>query len=251
MSAAYTCGMNELDSLRSEIAELRREVKSLRRTRWITPGALGLTMVALVALGVAAPRTQAQNPPGHNPVQLGQDLVCKSLKVVDEKGATMVQMQSDKDGGVVVINGADGKKRFFTGVENDAGFSDWYDPAGNRRATVFIGENGSEVRLADKLDHPAAVLQEAQSGGFLALNGPDGKNRMAAGVDNGGGYFDLYDLLGTRRATMYLNEQNVAQLKLVGADKVARFLLSGDNSTGQAVAYNQEGKPSAVFPPKQ
>jgi hypothetical protein len=243
--------MNELETLRAELGELRKEVTMLRKTRWITPGAFALALVACVALGVAAPRAQGgQEPAGHAPLQMGQDLVCKSLKIVDGQGVAMLQLQSDKDGGMIVVNGADGKKRFFTAVENNAGFTDWYDPAGMRRATVFIGEAGSELRLTDKQEHPIATLQAMEAGGFAALNGPDGRNRFAAGVDNGGGYVDIFDPLGTRRATMYLNDKNSAQVKLIGADKVARFLLSGEAEGGQATSYNVEGKPVGTFPAK-
>jgi hypothetical protein len=250
MSDAYTGAMNDLEALRQELADLRREVKTLKRTRWITPGALALSLVALVAVGVAAPRTQDQTHPDHTPLQLSQDLVCKSIKVVDANGAAMLQLGSDKDGGLFVMNGADGKKRFFTGVEGGAGFSDWYDAAGARRATVFIGEKGAELRLADKQEHATAVLQQAETGGFMALNGPDGKNRLASGVDNGGGYLDVYDSLGSLRHALYLSEQNTAQLKIVGADKIARFLISGNADTGQAVSYGVDGKPIATFPVK-
>ena len=57
--------MNELEALRQEIADLRNEVKSLRRTRWVTPGSFGVALVALVDLGVAAPRQQT--PPQDQP----------------------------------------------------------------------------------------------------------------------------------------------------------------------------------------
>jgi hypothetical protein len=240
--------MDDLQALRSELAELRREVKTLRRTRWVTPGSFGVVLVALVALSVASPR-QA-DPPDHRPTQLAQDIVCKSLKVVDGNSTTLLQLGSDKDGGLFVINGADGKKRMFSAVENTAGFTDWYDAAGNRRATVFIGEKGNaEFHLSDKSEHVSAVLQQADAGGFFALRGPDNNYRVAAGVDNGGGYFDVYDQLGERRGTFYLSEQNTAQLKIIGPDKVARLLLSGNKDSGQAVSYGPDGKPLAVFPP--
>src|SRR5688572_16107693 len=138
--------MSEIDLLRNELADLRREVQSLRRTRWITPGSIGVALVAMMAIGVASPRIQDTPPktePGHRPTQLAQDVVCKSLKVVDDSGKTLVQLGSDKDGGLMVVNGADGKPRFFTAVENAAGFTDWLDAAGTRRASVFSGEKGN------------------------------------------------------------------------------------------------------------
>lgn len=242
--------MNDLDSLRQELAELRREVKTLKRTRWITPGALAMTLIALMAAGVASPLRQdpEKTEPGHKPVQLAQDLVCKSLKVVDANGAAMIQLSTDKDGGMMVINGADGKPRVFSAVENTAGFTDWLDSNGTRRASVFIGERGNaEFHLTDKAANVSAVLQQADSGGYFSLYGPDKNSRFEAGVDNGGGYVDILDALGNLRQTFYLNEKNVAQFKLLAPDKTVRILLSGDQAAGTGTAYDSAGKGKA-FP---
>lgn len=241
--------MDELQTLRHELAELRREVNSLRRTRWITPGSIALILVAIVALGIGAPRRQDPTQPEHRPTQLAQEVVCKSLKVVDEAGHTMLQLASDKDGGMIVVNGADAKKRFFTAVENNAGFTDWFDATGARRASVFIGEKGNaEFHLTDQAERVSAVLQQADSGGFFALHGPDTNNRVAAGVDNGGGYFDISDSQGNLRESLYLSDKNTAQLKIIGADKITRFLLSGNADGGQAVSYGSDGKAKGLFP---
>ncbi|MFI5387564.1 MAG: hypothetical protein ACHQ50_15760 [Fimbriimonadales bacterium] len=244
--------MDELQTLRHELADLRREVKTLRRARWITPASLVGVLIALGAFGVASPSRQdpAQAHPDHTPMQLAQEITCKSLKLVDATGKALIQLQSDKDGGLIVINGADGKARFFAGVENNAGFSDWCDAASNRRATVFIGETGGEVRLLDKLGQQSAVLHQAASGGSIELKGVDGKDRLAGGVDNGGGFMDIFDSLGSRRETFYLDDKDTAQFKLIGADKVARFLLTGNKDSGQAVSYDADGKAVAQFPPK-
>jgi hypothetical protein len=242
--------MDEIQALRQELAELRSEVTTLRRTRWITPGSVALALLALVVLGVASPKRQdpAQEST-HRPVQLGQDLVCKSLKITDDAGHDMIVLSKDKDGGTLLVNGADGKKRFFTAVENNAGFSDWYDLNGVRRASVFIGEQGAEFHLTDKLDNISAIMQQLDGGGSLALRGPDKNNRVAAGVDNGGGYIDVSDSLGNLRESFYLSDKNTAQFKIVGADKVTRFLASGNSDAGQMTSYGQDGKVSGVFPP--
>jgi hypothetical protein len=106
-----------------------------------------------------------------------------------------------------------------------------------------VGEQGNaEFRLADKAANISAVLQQADSGGYLALRGPDKNDRFSAGVDNGGGYVDIFDALGNLRQTLYLNEKNVAQYKLLAADKTVRFLLSGDQEAGMGTAYNSAGK---------
>jgi hypothetical protein len=242
--------MSELDSLRQELADLKREVSTLKRTRWITPGALALTLIALMAAGVASPLRQdpEKAEPGHKPVQLAQDITCKSLKVVDASGQALLQLGSDKDGGTMVINGADGKPRVFSAVENTAGFTDWLDPAGTRRASIFVGERGNaEFHLADKTANITTVLQQADSGGYFALYGPDKNARIDAGVDNGGGYMDISDALGNLRQTFYLNEKNIAQYKLLAPDKTVRFLLSGDQAAGSGTAYDAAGK-GKTFP---
>ncbi len=241
--------MNELETLRQELAELRHEVRALRRTRWITPGALGVTLVAMVALGVAAPKQDGQTPPAdHRPLQRAQDLVCKSIKIVDDNDHPRVQLGSDKDGGLIVIYGSDNKERFYAAVEHNAGFTDWFDAEGKRRATVFIGDQGGELRLNDRFDHPGVSLRQGEKGGSLKLTGADGSDRVALGGDNGG-FLDLFDAFGSMRASMYVNAENSAQFKLLSPDKVARLLLSGDAPGGKVTAYDADGKTKATFPP--
>lgn len=241
--------MDELQTLRQELAELRREVKTLKRTRWITPGSFALAFLALVVAGVAAPRGQdPTQDSSHKPTQLGQDLVCKSIRVVDDAGHDMIVLSKDKDGGTLVVNGADGKKRFFTAVEGNAGFSDWYDLNGVRRASVFIGEQGAEFHLTDKFDNISAILQQLDSGGSFSLRGPDKNNRVAAGVDNGGGFIDVSDSLGVLRESFYMSDKNTAQFKIVGSDKVTRFLATGNPDGGQIVSYGADGKAKGTFP---
>lgn len=130
--------MSEIELLRTELADLRREVGALRRGRWLNPG-----MIAVVLSAVGLTAFAQQTTPIHAPTQVASEVTCKSLKVVDDAGKTMVQLGADKDGGLVVVNGSDAKKRFFVAVENGAGFSDWYDAAGARRATMFTGDKGN------------------------------------------------------------------------------------------------------------
>lgn len=238
--------MEELDKIRREVSDLRVEVGRLGRMRWITPGSVAVALVAMAISGRTAPQ---QTPPSHAPTQLAQDLVCKSLKVVDASGAEMIRLSSDKDGGMVVVDGADGKKRFFVAVENGSGFADWYDAAGMRRASVFTGEKGNvELRLNDKTERPMAVLQQAENGGFAVLNGLDGNNRLAAGVDNGGGYLDVYDAQAALRESFYLSDRNTAQFKILGPDKAVQLLLSGAAGGGEMISYDADGKPKATWP---
>jgi hypothetical protein len=244
--------MDDLQALRLELDDLRREVRTLRRTRWITPGSLAAGLISIVALGVAAPKHQ-QDPPdtSHRPIQMAQELSCKSVRIVDDANHTLLQLGSDKDGGYLVLNGADGKKRSYMAVENNAGFSDWYDADGNRRATVFVGDKGAEFHLADKLSHIGAVLLQGENGGSFAINGPDSNNRVHAGVDNGGGFIDISDALGNLRETFYLSDKNTAQFKIIGADKVPRFLASGEPAGGQITTFGEDGKAAAQFPEKK
>jgi len=111
-------------------ADLRNEVKTLRRARWITRRAAAVALVALVVSGAVAPRGQdASEQQSRQP--LAQALSCASrFKVVNDT-VELVQLGGDKDGGLAVVNGADGKKRFFAAVENGGGFSDWYDRGRN------------------------------------------------------------------------------------------------------------------------
>ena len=241
--------MDELHALRQELADLRREVTTLKRTRWITPGSIVISLLAVVAISVGAPRAQlTPNPTQHPVTQLGQDLVCKSIKIVDADNHDMVHIGSDQDGGYFVVDGADAKPRCYVGVANNAGLCDWFDGAGVRRASVFIGDKGAEFHLADKMEHIGAILQQGDNGGSFALNGVDGNNRLHAGIDNGGGFFDIADALGNLRETFYLSDKNTAQFKIIGADKVTRFLASGEPAGGQLTSYGEDGKAKGQFP---
>src|SRR5579862_7920064 len=89
INPVYTWPMDELHALHQELADLRREITTLERTRWITPGSIAISLLAVVAISVGAPRHQdpVQTPPStHQVTQLSQDLVCKSIRVVDGQG---------------------------------------------------------------------------------------------------------------------------------------------------------------------
>ncbi|HTQ11719.1 MAG TPA: hypothetical protein VMI31_16785 [Fimbriimonadaceae bacterium] len=267
--------MDDLTALRLELAELKREVTVLKRTRWITPGSIALALASLVALGVAAPRRQATAQGGqeHVPVQIAQDISCKSLTVTDANGkpmiqlgteatggimtlngvagATMVKINSDSSGGALLINASDGNKRILEAVANNSGYTDWCDPAGNRRATVFVGDEGAEFHLAGKGNQPETILQQNESGGAFILDGADGFNRIHEGIDNGGGFFDLSDKLGNVRESFYLSDKDTAQFRLIGADKAIRLLASGEPKQGELTSYDENTKAVAVFPSKK
>lgn len=236
--------MSEIELLRTELAELRQEVRALRRGRWLNPGAIALV---LVAIGLTA--FAQQTPPTHAPTQVASDVTCKSLKIVDDAGKAMVQLGSDKDGGLVVVNGADARKRFFVAVENGAGFADWYDAAGARRATMFTGDKGNfEFRLNDQHENIGLLMAQNELGGMMIVKGPNGNDRLVAGIDNGGGYLDLKDGTGKLRQSLYISDKHTAQQKILGPDGSYRLLLTDSEEGGQAISYDANGKQRAIFP---
>src|SRR5262245_43005763 len=107
----------EVQSLRMELAELRRNVQQMRGGRnWLAR--LGLLAVG-VLIGLVAVRTPSNEV--HANQQDNKELVCTSLKVVGKGGKSLLTLGTDADGGVLQILGTDGKLRMHLAVAGKQG----------------------------------------------------------------------------------------------------------------------------------
>ena len=149
----------ELVALRERIERLERETGSLKRQRWLV---LGVFAGALLVFGSPLGRTE----------DAAQNLVCRSLKVVDQEGNPRVSLDIQATGGRVLVAGNDARPRAVVGVDHDAGFTDWYGADGKPRAMLFTSEDGNaELHLAGADAQLKALLGSGKSGGFFGSAG--------------------------------------------------------------------------------
>ncbi|GEM_PF-5888182 len=192
--------------LQAQVAALNRAVA---RQRTLVLG-LGLVLLAVLVWngvgGSAAPQVFAQD-------QAALDITCRALKVVDDAGKVRLQIASNKFGGVLRVNNADGKPVVALEADADGGFLSVLGHDGKERAFVGVGDkqSGGLIYLKDtdgktrttylvyKDGNGGLNFRNAQDkteaffgasgkgyGGLINLNGPDGKTRVVLDSDKDG-----------------------------------------------------------------
>lgn len=126
----------ELSALQERLEQLESEVTLLRRREAQRRGRfqmLGLGALVAGILVATAPRATTQT--------LSQDIVCRSLRIVDNRGNERGVIGVNVAGGFLALRGNSGNEQVFTGINEAGGFSSLYD--NNRRERVFIGTSGT------------------------------------------------------------------------------------------------------------
>ncbi|HEX8552432.1 MAG TPA: hypothetical protein VF681_12860 [Abditibacteriaceae bacterium] len=159
---------NELHELKTEMAELRHSMnRSARRTR---VGFAGVLMLGIVAGGAMTAQTQnAKNI-----------VTVDELRVRGANGQTAAVVTSDKDGGMLLLLGADGKPR----------------------VSLVTDDFGGGVALTSKTGASVATLGGDKDGGLLGLNASAGKGTMAMAWDENGSGATFGDRAGNNRVVI-------------------------------------------------
>jgi hypothetical protein len=153
---------NDFGAIGERLTRLEREVRLWKR------GATA-TMVLLVALFAFGPTTRMREARAAD--SGAQDLVVRSLKIVDEKGKQRA--------GLTVLE--DGPNLRLT------------DEKGKGRASLAVNEVGSALVLNDDKGKLRAGLAVFKDGPALGLNDEKGKERAGIAVDEDGPKLRLTD----------------------------------------------------------
>ena len=156
---------NSIELLQNEVHELRR---GLKRQRWINTG---LMMAALVGVTTISAQTQNTN----------KELVCNTLRVVDNKGKTVAILGADESGGALALNSSDGTERVALATDTESG------------SIAFKAKNGKVQSL----------LSGDKDGGIFVLNSITGETMVAMAIDKEGSGVTFGDRAGNQRLVMY------------------------------------------------
>lgn len=201
---------HEIETLARHVQLLESRVHAMRQQRWL------IAAGALVVLGVSAF--------GAAP----QDLTVRSLTVVAPDGRKQLFLIGDDEGGQVNLYGKTGDRAVALGVDHGAGFSDWFGPDGERRATVFTGKTGSgQFQFLDPGKQAVAVIGGDDQGGFFNVRSHAGKIASYMEIDkNGNGIFGVYaGVDGNRRSLVGVDERGVGAVQVFDKDGKSRGRL--------------------------
>lgn len=219
----------ELCALRERIERLERETGSLKRQRWLALAGLG---IALLVLGSPLGRTEDG----------AQNLICRSLKVVDQDGNPRVTLDIQATGGRLAVAGNDAKPRAVVGVDHDAGFTDWYGADGKPRASLFgSAEGNAELHLSGADAEVKSLIGAGPTGGFFGLKGNDGNVRVYGGVDHSAGYVDWFGPDGKLRTSVTTTAAGEGQVRLVDAAGKRRVTVSALKAGGAVTVHDAAG----------
>lgn len=216
-----------------------RRIEELERAVALRPAPVRrATLLAIAALGIVAgwlARPLVDSSVAQAQQDKGQDLVVRSLKIVDEQGRSrvvlsydnfggivnvlspegkiLVAAEGDKEGGFVRVAGLDGVSRVFLAVDEreNAGFISIRSPKSKKwQAVLSADSRGGRLNLYNLTsDAPAASLwtDESDTGGQLLLYDKAGAMRGDLRVHKLGGYLNL---LGSKndKSHVYLGTGN-------------------------------------------
>lgn len=152
MGSEFEILENRLSELQCEVLDLkRRDVSTRKRHRWMI-----LTVLVVGFLAYFAPRGITHPETGN--------VVCKSLRVVDDQGRDRAVIGINETGGYLSLRGNNNIEQLFCGVNQAGGL------------VGFRATNGREQMVTG--------INEA--GGNIGIFGTDRKEKVFVGVSGGG-----------------------------------------------------------------
>lgn len=245
----------DLDLLRREVGQLRRESRNARLLAALATGALALGLfamrnpeitplvqtkrleilddsgrVALVATASAqGGRLDLWNSTGANTARLGSNDLGGDFILWSKEGHSMVSAYAQRSGGRIEL-GAPGDKvvGVLESAQTGARLS-LANPAGAPLVAAGAFEGGGAIRLADDSNKDAALLQATANGGSLALVSPTGVMMARLRSAEYGGELDLAARSGPQRVSASANEKEsvVVALSKAGAAKLEAGATGG------------------------
>ena len=155
----------DIEVLSIEVAHLKR---NLARQRWAN---VGLLTFGLIGFGAISAKTQTPAQP------VLQELVVKSLKVVDEGGKERVFIGTDKLGGRINFKSRTGKSAAYIGEGEEGGVVEVSSPdTGESLAFICAMEESAAIMLTHNKSGPGGVfIMGTADGGTVAVRDKDSK----------------------------------------------------------------------------
>jgi hypothetical protein len=255
----------QLEALQRQVADLQRQAERQaqqppaprRGGLWLA--ALAVALVAGLFAGQAPLMSWAGGsqppdrggPPGDRLKQpepgKGDDLVCKSLKIVNADGKERMVLSSTERGGLITVYGHDGLPRVVLDIDNDGGVVRVKAPNGTAEGILCL-DNGAKnglLRLRSNKGGNVVYLGGDDFGGTVGFNSPEGKARLtmySGSPTVPGGLINLFN--GDTKVTGIFGPDKDGRcvLNLRNADGKALVSLSSNNDGGLIDVLNQEGK---------
>ncbi|MDF2439507.1 MAG: hypothetical protein JWN98_491 [Abditibacteriota bacterium] len=242
--------------LQGQLDDLKRELHQLKRERRFHGGA-AMAVLCLLSVCIAHSQSIAPTAPTTSPSIAGNqqstvsapqpstgtikksstidaapdavatpvpEIVCRALKVVDEKGRVLavlggqqrggflslrgrdtvqyVALGIGENGGLSELNSRDGQVRVFNGVDSRGGLTRWFGNDGKLRARMAIAGRGGDLTLTGGRHAQFSAGVAVNDSGLVEILGSDGKPRARIGVLNGNGAIVVLDSKGRIQATL-------------------------------------------------
>ncbi|HEY3330854.1 MAG TPA: hypothetical protein VGK19_12575 [Capsulimonadaceae bacterium] len=258
--------MNEIDELRTQVAELTARLDSVeaKRQRSAIKQRLAMGFAAVAALAiVGAGRVSS--------AVSSSVLNCTSLNIVDDTGRALLSLGRDENGGAISINDAAGAnriraavgaidqgevvvsgktdtRRFVVSADNDGGLIRVCGNDGQMRTLIACqtgGVNAGLINIRDAKARQRVNIGSDNNGGVVTVGVDDETLLSRLGTDKRGGNFYLYGLDHRAHVVMATGEGGIGLINTRGGDGLNRVVLGYDQAGGQVIVNGSDAKPRA------
>lgn len=245
--------MSAIESLEQRMEALSRRIETLepysrhasfRRRPILAICAAFVLGALLVGPLFRESRARATMQPSTDP----REILCTSLKIVDEKGQALLVLGTDEDGGLMKILARDGGQRMFVGVGSkmSGGIIGLQDKAGKYRTVWDVNDAGtpglSMRNAAGKIEAFLGASTKGR-GGLFNVNDPEGRSRIILDLnDNWHGGVGFYS--ADRKTEAFLGASNNGWggvFNLNGSDGIQRIIMDvGEKGDGRLGFFNRD-----------
>jgi hypothetical protein len=163
---------NDIEAIRERFTRLEREVRLWKRAATATI----VLLVALIAFSSTARTRDARA--ADSPTN---DLVGRSLTIVDEQGNRLIRLDSIESTPMLALCDEKGTLRVSLAAFKDSPGLGVRDEKGTPRVTLVVGKDGPALGLSDEKGTRCVTLAADKDGTMLALGDEKGKPRAVFG----------------------------------------------------------------------
>ena len=191
----------------------------------------GIMAIGIIIGQVITPDIEAQNN------GVFDEITCRSLNVVDEKGNAGIQLLAVGDTNVIVIgDNSPGTGRIYLGTDHGTNGITIIDGAGNSAIELEAKEHNNYVQLFDKAEKEAILLNTHEDANAITILGKDEKpaillsaieseNHLFVARKGGEGSVKL---VGTKdRSGVSITGSKTEQIRLMAVEDANMIFLTG------------------------
>ncbi|MCZ6680396.1 MAG: hypothetical protein O7E52_24460 [Candidatus Poribacteria bacterium] len=172
-----------------------------------------------------------------------QNVVYDAIQIFNGSGQTVCRLGGDPNGGSLAVNRSTGDEAVVIGIDstqNKGGVVLVEGKDGKKNCSLLIGEFGGVVTVSGVADESFSQLSVDEAGGAVVVKGKDGKSSGQLSINKAGGLVFVTGKDGQSVSQLSFNEYGGAVI-VKGKESQSRGQLSIDKYGGRVAISNNAG----------